>query len=92
MNITAQDIVSAIAHNSWTTDEMNNFIQAIKYNRAQQTRQTCRKLHPGDIVKFRTRNGTTVQGIVERIKIKNVVVHTPSNGRYNVPASLLEIC
>ena len=81
---------AAIVSGIYTNDDLNSIVDAIKFARAQLTRQTTRTLRIGDTVKFTSnRNGRTYTGTVDKIKIKFVLVNTPQ-GRYNVPASMLE--
>jgi len=47
-----------------------------------------RSLTIGDKVSFVGRGGITVEGTVDKVKIKNVTVNT-DRGRWNVPASML---
>jgi hypothetical protein len=47
-----------------------------------------RTLVLGDKVSFVGRGGITVEGTVDKVKIKNVLVNT-DRGRWNVPASML---
>lgn len=85
-----KQINAAIIGQTWTNAELSSMIDAIKYARAQLSRQTKRSLQVGDTVKFTSnRNGMTYRGTVDKIKIKYVLVQTPQ-GRYNVPANMLE--
>ncbi len=85
-----KDINSAIMFGNFSNDELTGIIDAVKFARAQLTKRTTRALRPGDTVKFTSnRNGITYRGVVDKIKIKYVLVNTPQ-GRYNVPASMLE--
>jgi len=86
----AKEIAHAISFNKWNNDDLNCFIDAVKYARSQLARQTKRNLMPGDTVKFTsTRNGVTYTGTVNKVKIKYVLVRTNA-GLYNVPANMLE--
>lgn len=86
----AKEIANAIGFGTWTNDELTSFIESIKYARSQLARKTKNSLMPGDTVKFTSnRNGVTYTGTVNKIKIKYVLVSTPQ-GRFNVPASMLE--
>ena len=88
MNI--KDINSAIISGVFTNDDLNSIVDAIKYARAQLTKQNRRAFWPGDTVKFTSnRNGVTYTGTVNKVKIKYVLVRTPS-GMFNVPANMLE--
>ena len=64
--------------------------QTLKYARSQIGRRTVRSLLPGDTVKFASpKTGVVFRGTVDRVKIKYILVNTPQ-GRYNVPANLVE--
>ncbi len=85
-----KDINSAIMFGNFSNDELTGIIDAVKFARAQLTKRTTRALRSGDTVTFTSnRNGVTYRGVVDKIKIKYVLVNTPQ-GRYNVPASMLE--
>jgi small-conductance mechanosensitive channel len=87
---TIQQINSTIMFGNLTNVELSSIIDAVKFARAQITKQQARALRVGDTVKFTSnRNGVTYKGTVDKIKIKYVLVNTPQ-GRYNVPASMLE--
>ena len=86
----AKEVAHAISFGSWTNEDMNLFVDAIKFARAQLGRQTKHSLRVGDSVKFTSnRNGVTYRGTVDKIKIKYVLVNT-AQGRFNVPANMLE--
>jgi hypothetical protein len=88
--MTIQEINSAIMSGSFTNDQLTSIGDAIRFARANLVRQTKRQLTIGSKVKFTSnRNGMTYTGTVDKIKIKFVLVNTPQ-GRYNVPASMLE--
>lgn len=85
-----KEIRSAIMFGNLSNDDINSIVDAIKYARAQMTKQKTRSFMPGDTVKFTSnRNGVTYTGTVNKIKIKYVLVRTP-NGMFNVPANMLE--
>jgi hypothetical protein len=87
---TIQQINSTIMFGNLTNVELSSIIDAVKFARNQITKQQARALRIGDTVKFTSnRNGVTYKGTVDKIKIKFVLVNTPQ-GRYNVPASMLE--
>ncbi len=87
MNI--KDVNSAIISGIYTNDDLNSIAEALKYARAQLSKQNRRALMPGDTVKFTSnRNGITYTGTVNRITIKYVLVRTNA-GMFNVPANLL---
>jgi uncharacterized Fe-S cluster protein YjdI len=84
------DIRSTITSGVYTVSELESIAQAVKFARAQLAQQQIRSCVKGDSVKFTNpKTGTVFRGTVDRVKIKNVIVSTPQ-GRYNVPANLLE--
>lgn len=88
MNV--KEINSAIMFGNLTNDELSTVIEAIKFARAQLTKQKTRTFNIGDSVKFTSnRNGMTYVGTVRKVKIKYVLVNTPG-GLFNVPANMLE--
>lgn len=88
MNV--KDINSAIMFGNLTNDELSTVIDAVKFARAQLTKQKTRTFQLGDKVKFTSnRNGLTYVGNVRKVKIKFVLVSTPG-GVFNVPANMLE--
>jgi hypothetical protein len=83
-------INSAIMFGNLTNDELTSVIDAVKYARAQMTKQKTRSFMLGDTVKFTSnRNGMTYIGTVNKIKIKYILVRTNA-GLFNVPANMLE--
>ena len=84
------DIRGAIISGNYTVSELATIAQALKFARAQLARQQIRACVKGDQVRFTNpKTGAIFCGTVDRVKIKNVIVATPQ-GRYNVPANLLE--
>lgn len=85
-----QEINRAIISGVFTNDDLNSIVDAIKYARAQLTKQNKRTFRLGDQVKFTSnRNGLTYVGTVRKVKIKYILVNTPG-GLFNVPANMLE--
>ncbi len=85
-----QEINRAIISGVFTNDDLNSIVDAIKYARAQLTKQNKRTFRLGDQVKFTSnRNGLTYVGTVRKVKIKFILVNTPG-GLFNVPANMLE--
>ena len=83
-------INGAIMRGGWTDDQLSSMIDAVKFARSQLGRAKLRSFGIGDAVKFTSnKNGRTYQGVVEGVKIKNVIVNTQF-GRYRVPANMLE--
>lgn len=85
-----KEINKAIMFGNLSNDELTSIIDAVKFARAQLSKQNKRSLMLGDTVKFTSnRNGVTYTGTVNKIKIKYILVRTP-NGMFNVPANMLE--
>ena len=85
-----KEICSAIMFGNLSNEEINSVVEAVKYARAQMTKQKTRSFRVGDTVKFTSnRNGITYTGTVDKVKIKNILVRTP-NSLFNVPANMLE--
>lgn len=85
-----QMVCQKIMFGGFTNAELEGVAEALRFARAQLTKATRRSLTTGDVVKFTSnRNGVTYQGTVEKVKLKYVLVSTPQ-GRYNVPANMLE--
>ena len=86
-----QQVNSQIMFGSFTNEQLDSILAAIKYRRAQITRDTKRALMLGDVVKFtHPRTGRTHQGNVVKINIKNIKVREGIT-TWNVPANLLTV-
>ena len=89
--LSIQDVNSAIMFGSFTNEQLDSILCAVKYRRAQITRDTKRSLMPGDVVKFtHPRTGRVHQGAVVKINIKNVKVRDGIT-TWNVPANMLTV-
>jgi hypothetical protein len=83
-------INGAIMRGGYSNDDLNSIMDAVKYARSKLGRAKLRSFGVGDSVKFTSnRNGRVYQGVVEGVKIKNVIVNTQM-GRFRVPANMLE--
>jgi len=83
-------VINFINNTDLTSQQLGEITRAVKYARAQLTERQIRSCVKGDIVRFTNpKNGLIFDGAVEKVNIKNVVVVT-TQGRYNVPANLLE--
>jgi hypothetical protein len=83
-------INGAIMRGGYSNDDLNSIMDAVKFARSKLGRAKLRSFGVGDSVKFTSnRNGRVYQGVVEGVKIKNVIVNT-SLGRFRVPANMLE--
>jgi hypothetical protein len=90
MSISIQEINQAIMFGNFSNDQLNSITMAVKYARGQLMQTKRRSFRPGDAVSFvNSRTGQTMLGTVDRIKLKYVLV-TTSQGRWNVPANMLE--
>ena len=88
MNVT--DINRAIMFGNLTHVELESVISAVKWARAQMTKQNIRSISRGSTVRFTSnRNGQTYTGTVRKIAIKYVTVDTGQT-LFRVPASMLE--
>ena len=89
--LSIQDVNSAIMFGSFTNEQLDSILMAVKYRRAQVGRDTKRALMPGDVVKFtHPRTGRIHQGNVIKINIKNVKVRDGIT-TWNVPANMLTV-
>ncbi len=70
-------------------DELNKVVEAVKLRRNQLHFQDAHSLRIGDRVSFTGRHGITEKGVVEKVKIKYVLVRTDRGQRWNVPGSHL---
>ena len=85
-----KQINQAIMFGTWTNVELNSIMDAVKWNRAQLAKQIKWSISKGDNVQFTSsKNGVTYKGVVEKVAIKYVTVNT-SQGRWRVPANMLE--
>ena len=84
----ADQIAKSIRFTPWTNDDINKFVDAVKYARAQLTRDNIREFVVGDAVRFNSRKHGLIGGIVEHVAIKYVTVRSPV-GLFRVPANML---
>jgi hypothetical protein len=86
-----KQVNSAIMFGNFTDTELSSIIDAVRFARSNLVKSNKRQLTIGAKVKFTSnRNGVTYNGTVDKIKVKYVLVNTPQ-GRYNVPANMLEV-
>ena len=69
--------------------DLSAVIDAVKMRRNQIHTEQAHSLRIGQRVSFSGRHGSTLKGVVEKIKIKYVLVRTDSGTRWNVPGSHL---
>lgn len=88
MNI--KEINSAIMFGDFTNEQLDSIIQAVKYRRAQVTKDKVRSFRVGDNVKFtHPKTGRVHVGVVKNVKIKKITV-LENFTNWNVPANMLE--
>jgi hypothetical protein len=86
-----QDVNSTIMFGSFTNEQLDSILAAVKYRRAQIGRDTKRSIMMGDVVRFtHPKTGRTHQGNVVKINIKNVKVREGFT-TWNVPANMLTV-
>ncbi len=72
------------------SDQLEQVIEAIKLKRQHLARQATRNIMKGDIVSFTGRRGQTVQGKVEKVNQKTIIVRdSKSNIVWRVTASMV---
>ena len=89
MNKKLQKIISDIYEMNNT--DLSAVVDAVKLRRNQLHTQDAHSLKIGDRVSFQGRHGITEKGVVEKIKIKYVLVRTDRGQRWNVPGSHLTL-
>jgi hypothetical protein len=82
-----QKIISDIYSLNGT--DLSAVVEAVKLRRNQLHTSDAHSLKIGDRVSFQGRRGITEKGVVEKIKIKYVLVRTDRGQRWNVPGSHL---
>lgn len=86
---TIQDINNAIIQGSFTNDQLDSIVMAVKFARGQLVKQNKYTFVRGSKVKFvSTRTGQTVIGEVSEVKRKFIHVKT-NQGIWRVPANML---
>lgn len=85
-----KEIIAILMSGTLTNDDIEQVAQALKYARSRVGNQIKKQLRPGVSVKFyHPKQNFYIAGTVNKVKQKFVLVDTPQ-GRYNVPANLLE--
>ena len=69
--------------------DFSAIIDAVKMRRNQLHTSDAHQFRIGDRVSFAGRHGSTLKGVVEKVKIKYVLVRTDAGQRWNVPGSHL---
>ena len=87
MNKKLQKILEDI--NVLNGTELSSIVEAVKLRRNHLHFTDAQSLKVGDKVQFNGRRGAIEKAVVEKIKIKMVLVRTTSGTRWNVPGSHL---
>ena len=87
MNKKIQKIIEDI--DSMDSNDLNQIISAIKLRRNRLHFTDAQSFRVGDRVSFAGRHGSTLKGVVEKVKIKYILVRTDGGTRWNVPGSHL---
>jgi hypothetical protein len=85
----ADQIAHYIRFTPWANEDLSKFVEAVKFARAQLTRQNIWSFTVGDRVCFNSSKLGFVTGTVEKVAIKYVTVRSP-RGLYKVPANMLK--
>ena len=89
MNVS--QINSAIVTGTWTNDELNAMIDAVKFARTRLATTMKFQVRAGTKVRFTsTKRNQTFEGTVTKMAQKYATVSTPT-GQWRVPANMLEI-
>jgi hypothetical protein len=87
MNV--QDINTALVTGSFTNDQLQSVVDAVKFARSRLANVTKWSLKLGDQVSFTSsKTGQNLTGVVMKIAIKYVTVKT-IQGLWRVPANML---
>ena len=87
MNKTLQKTISDIYKMNGT--DLSAVVDAIKLRRNQLHFRDAQSFKIGDSVSFEGRHGAILKGVVEKVKVKYLLVRTTSGTRWNVPGSHL---
>ena len=87
MNKTLQKTISDIYKMNGT--DLSAVVDAVKLRRNQLHTTDAHSLKIGQRVSFQGRHGSTLKGVVEKVKIKYILVRTDGGTRWNVPGSHL---
>ena len=89
MNVS--QINTAIIQGTFTNEQLNSMIDAVKFARSRLAQQIKFTVRAGAEVKFTSsKNGMTYTGTVEKMAIKFATVKT-AQGRWKVPANMLTV-
>lgn len=84
-----KEILDAIG--KMKSGDLNMVISAMKLRRNQLHFTDAQSFKVGDSVSFTGRRGAMLKGVVEKVKIKYLLIRTTTGQRWNVPGSHLTI-
>ena len=84
------DICQAIKFGSLSNEDLDNIARAVRHARACIGKSIVRSVTRGAKVSFTGQSGHTFHGVVDSVKIKNVIVDV-SGRRWRVPANMLTV-
>jgi hypothetical protein len=88
----SSEIVSTIIQSRYTNDELNTIVEAVKFARARLGKQNIYSMRVGAKVQFKSsKTGLMVDGVVEKVNPKNILVRTAPFEKWKVPASMLTL-
>ena len=92
---TFADIVTALSNQSFTLDQLKTINRLVNVNhRANQAHRSeiaKASLSVGDVVSFKsTKLFREVSGKILKIKPKNILIDCGSDGKWNVPATMVK--
>jgi len=87
MNKKLQKIITDISEMEST--DLSAVVEAVKMRRNRLHFTDAQSFRVGDRVSFKGRHGSILKGVVEKVKIKYILVRTDGGTRWNVPGSHL---
>ena len=69
--------------------DLSAVVEAVKMRRNRLHFTDAQSFRVGDRVSFKGRHGSILKGVVEKVKIKYILVRTDGGTRWNVPGSHL---
>ena len=82
-----KEILDAIG--KMESGEVNMVVSAIKLRRNQLHFTDAQNFKVGDSVSFTGRRGAMLKGVVDKVKVKYLLIRTTTGQRWNVPGSHL---
>ena len=85
---TFEDVLNAVRFGSYTNDQLNAVMEAVKYARNQLSRKNIWTFQEGDQVSYINRKGVRVSGVIKHIAVKKCHVQV-GTVVWTVPANML---